>query len=309
MLPDLDELVALRGAAHGLHLHAHRPALARLLGGHRSAQRGRGMEFEEVRLYAPGDDARTIDWRVTARRGRPHTKLFREERERPVWLLCDLHDGLFFGSRRQLKSALLLRAAAMLAWAAANSGDRLGAVLVDGRGTPRVYPPRARQAGVLPLLQALVEMQPRAPGETPAAGGEGVRRLDAALLALRAVLQPGSMVLVLSDFAVLDSDAIAPVESALGSIRAHSDCRLLWLTDPLEAQGLPDGAYRVGVPGRSWWLDGARSRTPWQAAWAARCQRLEALAQRLNLPLTPLSTADAVTDSIPGLLREPAWAA
>ena len=101
MLPGLAELVALRGAAHGLSLHAHRPALAQLQGGHRSAQRGRGLEFEEVRPYAPGDDARTIDWRVTARRGRPHTKLFREERERPVWLVADLHPGLFFGSRRQ----------------------------------------------------------------------------------------------------------------------------------------------------------------------------------------------------------------
>src|SRR5512143_2345965 len=112
ILPDLAELVALRGPAHGLSLRAHRPALARLLGAHRSAQRGRGLEFEEVRPYAPGDDVRNIDWRVTARRGLPHTKLFREERERPVWLLADLHAGLYFGSRRQLKSSLLLRAAA-----------------------------------------------------------------------------------------------------------------------------------------------------------------------------------------------------
>lgn len=75
-LPDLMDLVALRGAAHGLTLHARRPAMAQLHGSHRSTQRGRGLEFEEVRLYAPGDDARTIDWRVTARRGKPHTKLF-----------------------------------------------------------------------------------------------------------------------------------------------------------------------------------------------------------------------------------------
>src|SRR5665811_1284239 len=131
-LPDLMDLVVLRGAAHGLSLHARRPALAQLQGGHRSAQRGRGLEFEEVRPYAAGDDARTIDWRVTARRGKPHTKLFREERERPVWIVADLHPGLFFGSRRQFKSALLLRAAALLGWVAALSGDRVGAVIADG---------------------------------------------------------------------------------------------------------------------------------------------------------------------------------
>ena len=131
ILPDLAELLALRGSARGLSLHAHRPALARLMGGQRSAQRGRGLEFEEVRPYAPGDDARRIDWRVTARRGKPHTKLFREERERPVWLLLDLNPGLFFGSKRQLKSALLLRAAALLGWVAVEGGDRLGAVVQE----------------------------------------------------------------------------------------------------------------------------------------------------------------------------------
>ena len=125
MLPDLAELLALRGAAHDLNLHARRPVLARLQGSHRTAQRGRGLEFEEVRRYTPGDDARNIDWRVTARRGQPHTKLFREERERPVWLVADLHPGLYFGSRYQLKSSLLLRSAALLAWVASMDGDRL----------------------------------------------------------------------------------------------------------------------------------------------------------------------------------------
>ncbi len=136
ILPDLPELVALRGAAQGLNLRAHRPALARLHGGHRSAQRGRGLEFEEVRLYAPGDDARSIDWRVTARRGKPHTKMFREDRERPVWLLADLHPGLFFGSKRQLKSALLLRAAALLGLGgvARRRPPRRGAVERGGAG-------------------------------------------------------------------------------------------------------------------------------------------------------------------------------
>ncbi len=297
VIPDLAELVALRGAAQGLSLRGRRAALARLHGGHRSAQRGRGLEFEEVRLYAQGDDARTIDWRVTARRGRPHTKLFREERERPVWLLADLHPGLFFGSRRQLKSALLLRAAALLGWAAVQGGDRLGGVLGDAE-RPRVYPPRAREAGVLPVLEALVELQPQGPGE-------GVSGLCAALEMLRPVVQPGSLVLVLSDF----SEAGEGTETALAALAVRNECRLLWITDPLESSALPNGAYRVGVPGRLWWLDGAHSRAAWQAAWANREQRLHGLARRLNLALTRLSTAEAVEDTLPGLLREPAWAA
>jgi len=299
ILPDLPELVALRGAAQGLNLRAHRPALARLQGGHRSAQRGRGLEFEEVRLYAPGDDARSIDWRVTARRGKPHTKMFREDRERPVWLLADLHPGLFFGSKRQLKSALLLRAAALLGWAASLGGDRLGAVLASGGAKPRIIPPRARQAGVLPVLQALVEAQPRAPGQPDLAG------LGGALITLRRLVKPGSVVLILSDFSGLDE----PAEVVLGGLAAHCDCRLLWIADPLESAGLPPGDYRVGLPGRLWWLSGEGSRLPWRAAWAERERRLRELARRFNLPLTRLNTADDVSAVLPPLLREPVWAA
>jgi uncharacterized protein (DUF58 family) len=294
ILPELDELVALRGAAHGLSLHARRPVLARLQGAHRSAARGRGLEFEEVRLYAPGDDVRSIDWRVTARRGKPHTKLFREERERPVWLIADLHPGLYFGSRRQLKSALLVRTAALLAWVAAMGGDRLGALIPQSGDKARIFAPRGREAGVLPVLEALVETQPRAPG-APAAGS-----LGAALTQLRPLLQPGSLVLVLSDFSSLDSVA----ETALAGASLHNDVRLLWITDPLESAGLPDGSFRVGLPGRLWWLDGERCRPAWQQAWAAREQRLGALAGRLDLPLIRLSTRDAVADSLPLLLRE-----
>ena len=273
--------------------------MAQLQGGHRSAQRGRGLEFEEVRLYAPGDDARNIDWRVTARRGRTHTKLFREERERPVWLVADLHPGLYFGSRRQFKSAMLLRTAAMLAWAAALGGDRVGAVIDNGDGEPLIFPPRGREAGVLPILQALVEAQPRAPG-MPTRGG-----LHRAVSTLRPLLQPGSMILLLSDFAELD----ASTEDILASATLHSDCRLLWMTDPLESGGLPAGTYRVGLPGRLWWMNGEDTRTQWQNAWRAREQNMNDLSMRLNLPLSRLNTHDAVIESMIALLREPTWAA
>jgi uncharacterized protein (DUF58 family) len=300
ILPDLAELLSLRGAAHGLSLQARRPALARLQGRHYSAQRGRGMEFEEVRPYIPGDDARTIDWRVSARRGRMHTKLFREERERPVWLLADLHPGLYFGSRRQLKSALLLRAAALLAWVAAQDGDRVGALVADGTDRPLLLPPRAREAGVLPLLEALVGRQPQAPAAAVAPG-----RLGRAIDRLLPVVRPGSLVLVLSDFDGLDAAA----QAGLAGLASHGDCRLLWIQDPLERSGLPDGRYRAGLPGSPRQLDGAGSRPAWQAAWAARADALKQASGRLGLPLIPLETAAPVEEALPLLLRESVWAA
>jgi len=290
------DLVVLRGAAHGLSLHAHRPVWAQLQGGHRSAQRGRGLEFEEVRPYVAGDDARTIDWRVTARRGKPHTKLFREERERPVWIVADLHPWLFFGSRRQFKSTVLLHAAALLSWVAALGGDRVGAVITDGSAAAHILPGRAREAGVLPILQMLVECQPKAPGTLNTA------RLQMALTTLRPLLQPGSLVLVLSDFVGLDGD----VEDILAGVSTHSDVRLLWITDVLERTGLPAGTHRVGLPNRLWWMDGQGSLDAWLAAWAQREQSLTTLAMRLNLPLVRLDTSDTVSDRLITLLRESA---
>ncbi|MGB2880580.1 MAG: DUF58 domain-containing protein [Rhodoferax sp.] len=297
-LPDLSDLVLLRVAARGLSLNAHHSAMAQLYGGHRSAQRGRGLEFEEVRPYVPGDDARNIDWRVTARRGKPHTKLFREERERPVWIVADLHSGLFFGSKRQFKSAVLLQAAALLAWVAAQGGDRVGAIIVDGSAAPHILPPRGREAGVLPILQALVEGQPRAP-DAPVQTG-----LQTALTTLRPLLQPGSLVLLLSDFAQVDP----PLQDMLAGIARQNDCRLLWLTDPLERNGLPAGEHRVGLPQRLWWVNGEASRDAWQAAWTERQARLTAMAEALNLPLVRLDTADALSDNLVALIKEPRWA-
>ncbi len=293
IVPDLEELLALRGAAHGLTLHGRNATRATLLGAHASGQRGRGLEFEEVRPYVAGDDPRTIDWRVTARRGRPHTKLFREERERPVWLLVDLQPGLFFGTRRQLKSALVARTAALLAWVASLGGDRVGAVIAHGAAETRILPTRARQAGVLPLLDALLRSQPRAPGQpAPLA-------LEAGLRALLPIARPGGHILAISDFAGLREEA----GSLWTALATHSDLRLFWITEPLEEEGLPNGRFRAGVPGRLRILDGLRVRERWRQAWRDREARIAALSQRNAAPVVRLDTREPVEHVLRPLLR------
>ncbi|HEU4627940.1 MAG TPA: DUF58 domain-containing protein [Steroidobacteraceae bacterium] len=304
IVPTLEDLLVLRGTARGWSLRAQTAARATLLGAHRSSFRGRGLEFQEVRPYVPGDDPRSIDWRVTARRGRPHTKLFQEERERPVWLLVDLHAGLFFGTRRQLKSAVALRAAALLAWTASMGGDRVGAVIAgaaSGKGAapPRVLPPRAREAGVLPILETLIELQPTAPA-APASGS-----LHGALLSLAPLVHPGSLVAVLSDFASLDAGS----DVLWSKIAAHSEFRLFWITDSLEEQGLPNGFFRGGVPNELRIVDGAKARAAWLAAWREREARLDALARRHRMPAVRLDTADSTEELLRPLLRGPKAAA
>jgi uncharacterized protein (DUF58 family) len=289
-LPDLEELLVLRGAARGFSLRARGPAQALLLGSHRSAHRGRGLEFEEVRPYAAGDDPRSIDWRVTARRGRVHTKLYREERERPVWILVDLDAGMFFGSRAQLKSVVVVRAAALLAWVAASAGDRVGAVLVNAAEI-RVLPPRSREAGVLPLLNSLVELQPRSPGQSAS------QHLQRGLMALAPLVHPGSLVLALSDFA-------GSVDQGTWSrVAAHSEIRWIWIIDALERRSLPDGRFRAGSPDPVVPLDGASIRRTWLAAWREREARIRSAAQASGIQLVELDTSEEVAAALARSLR------
>jgi len=288
----MEDLLALRGAAQGLRLQSRQLTRMVHAGSHLSTQRGRGLEFQEVRPYVSGDDPRTIDWRVTARRGKPHTKLFREERERPVWLLADLNPSMYFGTRRQLKSTVVVRSAALLAWSAALAGDRVGAV-VAGASTSRIIPPRAREAGVLSVLGALLEMQPEGPG--PAFDG-----LTSGLGSLAPLIHPGSLVLVLSDYASLADDPSAASQWA--ALAVHNEFRLFWVTDPLEKQALPNGRFRIGLPGRSVSVDGAAVREAWVEKWRARGARIEQLAASLHAPVTQLDTSEAVEDVLRILL-------
>lgn len=110
----LDELIALAALAHGTSLARSRRSTALRSGGNASRWRGRGVDFRESRIYQPGDEIRHMDWRVTARSGKPHTKLFEEEREQGLLLAMDLNPGMRFGTRVRFKSVQAARAACTL---------------------------------------------------------------------------------------------------------------------------------------------------------------------------------------------------
>lgn len=287
----LDELIRLRVNSRGLLLGAQHRSLSAQSGGYLSVYRGRGLEFDEVRAYQPGDDIRTIDWRVTARRGRTHTKLFREERERPVLLLADFHPGMYFGSRQQFKSVLAARAAALVAWSADRAGDRVGGVISAAEGHS-VIVPRSRRHGVLALLKALEQRQPSVPGEVIPG------RLDMALEQLQRVAHPGSLLLLFSDFAELGEEG----GRRLSSLSRHCDLLLGFIHDPLEVSPPPPGRYRLGTPGRRIELDTASRAVAesWRESFQQRHQRLQQLSRRYALPLMELSTAD---DTLAALRR------
>src|SRR5699024_2069429 len=156
-----------------------------------SAQRGRGMAFAEVRRYQPGDDIRSIDWRVTARRQAPHTKLYEEERERPVLLLCDLGPTLFFASTGAFKQVRCAQLAAILAWLALAGGDQVGGIVFNG-STLSVQRPARRKKSVLRLLDTLATQQRTSLDNTATD-----TTLDSALGEARRVAHTGSQIFVI----------------------------------------------------------------------------------------------------------------
>jgi len=292
----LDELIGLREEARRLDIAPRGKVLATRSGGHLSRFRGRGMEFDESRPYVPGDDPRSMDWRVTARTGKTHVKRYREERERPVWLLVDLGVNMRFGTRTAFKSVVAARAAALLAWAAAEQGDRVGGLVYDEtRHLQRQPAPRTR--GVLPLLNALAQ-QPLSAAE------RGYRDTDAAAEHLTRLVRPGSLVFLLSDF----HDAPTDGSTWLARLAAHSEVVLIQVVDPLEMAPPPAGRYPVSDGVRQTLFDttSAARRSAYQRQFAERAQHLDALARRHRAHLLRLRTDAPVGPALAqGLLPRP----
>jgi len=286
----VDDLIGLRFRARRLELGIGRRARHSMSGGHGSRFRGRGMEFAESRIYQPGDDVRSIDWRVTARTGRPHTKLFQEERERPVILLVDLGASMFFGTRTAYKSVVAAETAALIAWAAMGGGDRVGA-LVAGRSGHMELKPVAGRRGVLRVLHAIAALS------RPAADDEERRiGLRDSLLRARHVARPGSLLVIISDFYGLDEDAAGH----LSRMRQHNDMLACWIHDALEREPPPPGRYGVSDGWQTATLDtlSRRARSRYAESFAAEAERLRTTLGRLAIPLLPIATGDDVAEAL-----------
>lgn len=216
--PTLAELVALRAAAQGRR--PPRRGRHGVSGQALSPQRGRGMEYAESREYTIGDDARHIDWRLTARSGRPHTKLFQAERERLTLVVADTAPSLYFGTRVRFKSVQAARAGAIAAWAAVRDGDRIAAL--RGNGSEPPVAPASGPRGALRVLDALVRWYAQ-----PPAGDAG---LGVALDHARRVLRPGSRLLILADPASI----MTIPDERWPALAMHNEVIVLLLSDPLE---------------------------------------------------------------------------
>jgi len=209
-------------------------------GHYRSVFRGKGMEFEEVREYAPGDDVRSIDWNVTARTGRLYVKRFAEERELTVMLLLDLSPSLCFGTVRQLKSQLAARLCGLLSFCAIRNNDRIGLILFTDQ-VEKFVPPEKGLGHVLRILKEALYFSPR---------GKGTN-ISAPLEYLNRVLKRRTVTFILSDFHA------SHFERALSVARRRHDLVAITFTDPFELTLPRIGIVKLDDPetGQSFLID------------------------------------------------------
>jgi len=286
----LAELVALRA-------RVAKAALPRLesqamrAGQQSSRLYGRGMDYAESRVYQPGDDVRRLDWRLTARSGRLHTKLFQEEREGRLLILLDAHESMRFGTRARLKSVQAARAAALAAWYAVRAGERVG-LMSFGNGH-QLLRPMAGTRGALALCGALAQWD----ADTSLAQHES---LSDALLRSGRLMHGANRVLLISDGLSCDDGA----RGHLLELSRKAGVRVLVVADALELGMPPAGRYPMEHQGirREVALFGERQRREFQQALGAGNAKLNALAQALGIPHATIDTAADPLDAVMALL-------
>lgn len=237
VLVSLESLIALRFLAGKNTIKARKKTSSITAGNYASPIRGRGMDFSEVRLYQPGDDIRSIDWRVTARTGKAHTKLFTEERERPVYFVVDTGASMQFGTRVAFKSVIAAKLAGLLAWSALSHGDRIGGILFSGKEHEEIKPNNTKR-GILTFFKKLVEWNQRNLSSDKLS--EVSDFYDVAVR-LKRVARPGSVVYLISDFNQIDEKA----EMYFSLIAKHCELIMINVFDPLEKHSPPPGNYML----------------------------------------------------------------
>ncbi len=278
----LKTLIELARPAAGLNLK-HSAIRSGQSGGYVSRFKGLGMEFEESRIYQPGDDIRSIDWRVTARTGETHTKVFREERERPVFISVDNRPAMHFATRGVFKSVLAAKLAGLLAWAAQHHGDRIGGQIFTDTVCRELKPQNGRHA-VLRFLNAISSQ-------------DDDKHSDSATITLEQVLarlmqhaRPGSLVYIISDFRGINDQ----VESYLAKLSRHCEVVLIFVYDSLECHLPEKGRYRFTDDQRDVLVDtGNRQQLlSYQQHFTRRLHQLEQIAKKSGLAFIQCSTTD-----------------
>ena len=297
----LPQMLIQRQAAKALAYVSHARSIAGISGLHLSKIRGRGIDFEEFRPYQAGDDIRLIDWRATARTGRAVTKVFREERERPVIIAVDQCSSMFFGSQVAFKSVIAAQAAALFCWLAIDNGDRVGGLVFSDTDASLVRPKRSRRSAlhllnqIFTFNQKLNAKKEHTPDSEPQAA-DFKPGLAHALGQIRRITKPGSTLYVISDFATLDETAL----QYLNQLSRHNNVVCCMVYDALEESLPTPGVYSItdGSSKGSINTHSSKARSRYKQQFEERVATIESDLERLKIRLIKLRTNQLVVEQV-----------
>jgi uncharacterized protein (DUF58 family) len=293
----LDELIALQYKAKGFTFLPRQPIHSILAGRHASRMRGRGLDFEEIRGYLPGDDPRTIDWKVTARTQEPHIRVYTEERDRPAILVVDQRTAMFFGSVRSMKSVVAAQVAALGAWRVFASGDRVGAVVFNDSDIETIKAHRSRR-NVLQILNAVVEMNRAL--SIDAKIRSNPEMLNRALDGVARIAKHDYLITIISDFDGMDEETTR----LMTLMSQHNDMIVVPVFDPLSRRFpergrlvVSDGELQLELDTEKGWVQ--------QRITDVGDRRMKSIMkwwEELAVPVAPLTTDRDPIDQIQELL-------
>lgn len=293
----LARLREFEGHARALTFLPRQPAGSALNGRHASRMRGRGLNFEELRDYLPGDDVRSIDWKVTARTGKPHVRIYSEERDRPALLLVDQRQSMFFGSRLNMKSVTAAETAALAAFRILDVGDRVGGIVFNDYGMTEIKPQRSRRA-LHALIAAIARQNQALRADThplPEASP-----LNAPLQAAARLARHDHLVIVISDFDGIDGQT----QELISGIARHNDVISVLIEDPI-AREPPKDLKMVASDGRMQMTVDTGTSSAFSKLRDATAQRLENVVswqQSLGIPVLPLSSGEETVAQVRRLM-------
>ena len=289
----LTDLLTLRLKAKSLKLSSKVNSSSHFSGSKKSLFKGRGIDFEEVRPYAFGDDVRSIDWRVTARKMKPHTKIFQEEREKPNVIILDQSLSMLFGSSNFLKSVSACHCAALLAWAILKNGDRIGGVIFNNDKLIEIKPKRSQKA-IVNLLNHAAGMSKSLLSYHPE--DDSKHYMSKALRHTRRVAKSGNQLFIISDFYSIDNET----EENIAKLSKHNQVILVIVFDALE-KNLPKPAlYSISNGQQQEQINTANKKltAAFAKIYQQREQKTNNLARKYGIAVIKIDSANCAAEQL-----------
>lgn len=295
----LNDLLKMEGLAKGFSFLAKKQKVKSTLGGkHASKLRGRGLDFVEVRHYVPGDDIRTIDWKVTARTQKTHTRVFSEEKEKPALVIVDQTKSMFFGSKKKMKSVIAAEIAAMVAFKIQKEGDRVGGVVFGDEGTDIVYPKRDRK-NIFHFMERIVARN------RELATSDAVdfsTNIEDVFAKVRNIVTHDFLIVIISDFQRYNEQVIKHISY----LAQHNDVILTKVYDPFTKE-LPqvsliatDGDKQVVVDGTN-----KKLRNKIKQVFDSDLLSFKDIMKKYRIPVVELNTVDPVDKQLKEIFKGP----